>query len=797
MTSEELGFLAINNKDHQEAINIFKRALEKKKTVNAFMGFGLAHYHLEDFLTARWAFNKVLELDANNKEAIDYIEKIDKIEKNKTKPLPRRQSFFRTMNDYFEIFDGKWKSFFIKGINLGLGLPGYSPGEYPIKKGTYLKWFEMIYQLGINAIRIYTIHPPSFYEAFYQFNQHKEKLYLFQGIWTELPENNDFYESEYLNYIINNIKNTIDIIFGNAYLPEKRGYPDGRYEHDISPFTIGFIFGREWESCAVRIFNEKLERIPSSYEGKFLCINNASPFEKWITERLDFMLEYEYEKYGLLHPVSTISWPTLDPLNHPSESNHEDDLLLQGLKPAKEVCNENEDMESLSLSGIKSLKESSFFITYHVYPYYPDFMNNDYLHEKNPYFAYLKELKSYYGNIPVLIGEFGVPSSREITHWHKEGWHHGGHNESRQGEINGLLMKAIFESGMAGGILFSWFDEWFKRNWLFSPYVIPPERNSLWFNLQDAEQNYGLMAMYPNYPQKKVNLSGQKNDWINATILYEKKAPVIFRFDDGADDARTLEKMMVQHDEGFLYVLIETKGKINFSKAHYLIGIDTFSSESGEFLLPFNLNVKSPIGLKFLFHIAGTNKSRVLVCKNYDKYLNTGRGEIKPIESHQGEWVTMQNKTNERRFSKDGKSVYPARIFTMSNLRFGSLDIKSPFYDSLADFFYKENMIELRIPWSLINFTDPSSKRVLWMDKQGNTKKTEGIKFIAISYKPEDDHLFAKRTGMKTNMADSLPENLLKENIKTYSWEEWDSPIYFTYLKRSYFKYKEFLTDIP
>lgn len=795
MNFEELGFLAINNKDYQEAINIFRRALENKKSAKAFLGFGIAHYCLEDYLTARWAFYKVLELEPNNKEALSYISNIERNEKKP--PASKRLSLFRASDNYLEVYNKSWSKLFIKGINLGLGLPGYFPGEFPIKKGTYLKWFEMIARLGVNTIRIYTVHPPSFYEALYQFNESGKRLYLFQGIWAELPQDNNFYNVQYIADIKENTKNAIGVIFGNADLPERPGYPNGRYEYDVSAYTVAFIFGREWEPCAVKGFNERHERKLKDYKGNFLSISNGTPFEIWITEICDFLQGYEYEKYGVFHPVSVCNWPTLDPLNHPSESNYEEELLLQGIKLRKEICNENEDMESLNLSGIKSQKGNSFFITYHVYPYYPDFMNNDYLGEGNPYLAYLRALKSHYGNIPVLIGEFGVPSSREITHWQRDGWHHGGHNESRQGEINGLLMKAIYESGMTGGILFSWFDEWFKRNWIFLPYEIPPERNPFWFNIQDAEQNYGLLAMYPGYPRKKVNLIGQKEDWTNAVVLYEKTDSMTFRFNDGFDDARTFRRMSVQHDEGFFYILIETKGEIDFTKANYIIGMDTCCSESGEFLLPLNINLISPVGLKFLFHIAGKEKSRALVCKSYDKYLNIGKGEIKPIESYQGEWVVMQNRVNERRISKNGKRFYPSRVFSMSTLRFGNGDIKSTFYDSLADFFYKENIIELRIPWGLINFTDPSSKTVLWMDKDGKTKKTGGIKIIAISYKPKNSYLFAQKTDMENNITDSLPKNLISENIKIYSWEEWDTPIYHTYLKKSYYKYREVLLDIP
>jgi hypothetical protein len=133
----------------------------------------------------------------------------------------------------------------------------------------------------------------------------------------------------------------------------------------------------------------------------------------------------------------------------------------------------------------------------------------------------------------------------------------------------------------------------------------------------------------------------------------------------------------------------------------------------------------------------------------------------------------------------------------MSRLRFGSLDANSPDYDSLADFFVRENRIELRIPWGLINVTDPSSKKVLWLDRNGMTKETAGVRLLAVSYKPEEGLLVASRTGRTFHHTDSLPRELEASHIKTYAWEGWDTPIYHTYLKESYFRYRQILQAIP
>jgi tetratricopeptide (TPR) repeat protein len=135
MDNEELGFLAIKNGDHQEAFNIFSRAIEQKRSSKRFIGLGVSSHNLGDYDTAKWAFYKAIELEPENKEALRYLSEIEKITKHAH--APRRQSLFRASSNYLEFYnDGRWSKFFIKGINIGLGLPGYFPGEYPIKMAT-------------------------------------------------------------------------------------------------------------------------------------------------------------------------------------------------------------------------------------------------------------------------------------------------------------------------------------------------------------------------------------------------------------------------------------------------------------------------------------------------------------------------------------------------------------------------------------------------------------------------------------------------------------------------------------
>ena len=106
-------------------------------------------------------------------------------------------------------------------------------------------------------------------------------------------------------------------------------------------------------------------------------------------------------------------------------------------------------------------------------------------------------------------------------------------------------------------------------------------------------------------------------------------------------------------------------------------------------------------------------------------------------------------------------------------------------------------MIELRIPWGLMMVTDPSSKTIYW--KQGNqeTRQTDGLRCIACSYKPEQQEgLWAKDTGKANNATDALPRVMLPQTIRTYSWSDWNVPLFHFYEKKSLAIYSRHLKEI-
>ncbi len=407
---------------------------------------------------------------------------------------------FKTLGNHIAMQTGSdYRSLMLKGINLGSSPPGYFPGEigYAISPHQYEKWIKEMADAGFNCLRVYTLHPPVFYEKLADYNQrHPDNpLLLFQGIW--LDEVEDYYDPasyDLLNRIASfskEIHEVVDCINGNGDVAYRYGRSFGRYISDVSRWTAGYIIGREISPQEVDTTDN---RHPStnSYSGTNFNITGATASEVFATEMLDITVKYEDLNYSVKRPVSISSWPTLDPLTHPTEIYTDEDKATY-------------DIAKITLKN----PEPGIFASYHAYPYYPNFISQDPSYRTysdsygpNSYLGYLNALKNHYSGMPLVIAEFGVPSSWGSAHQSYSDMHHGGYSEQQQGENNMRLMHNIIDAGCAGGFMFAWMDEWFKPTWIVSYLeaygmvsgeVTIPTRQ-LWHNLTSPEQNFGLLA---------------------------------------------------------------------------------------------------------------------------------------------------------------------------------------------------------------------------------------------------------------------------------------------------------------
>ena len=195
----------------------------------------------------------------------------------------------RVTGDRFQILDaqGEWQDSFLAGVNIGLGIPGFFPGEYAIGQSTYFTWFTQIDRMGANVIRVYTPQAPGFYQALYEYNRlAATPLYLLQGVY--MDENDVLHHADVFapdSIVIRDMRQDIidcvNMLHGNAVILESPGKASGVYRYDVSHYVIGWILGIECEAKLVNGTNASHPDI-NSFEGEYVYARDAAPFEVFI-----------------------------------------------------------------------------------------------------------------------------------------------------------------------------------------------------------------------------------------------------------------------------------------------------------------------------------------------------------------------------------------------------------------------------------------------------------------------------------------------------------------------------------
>ena len=178
--------------------------------------------------------------------------------------------------------------------------------------------------------------------------------------------------------------------------------------------------GVEWDPIAVHSTNRKNRHVPP-YRGRYITTRGpANPMESWIAQHLDSVAELEARR-GWSRPITFTNWLTADPLRHPSEPSLQEDLV-------------SVDAMHMRATG---RWPGGFFASYHVYPYYPEFLRLEKGYQTyqrpdgkvDPYAGYLHALRAHHKGQAVMVTEFGQPSSIGIAHLGPLGRNQGGHSE--------------------------------------------------------------------------------------------------------------------------------------------------------------------------------------------------------------------------------------------------------------------------------------------------------------------------------------------------------------------------------
>jgi len=713
----------------------------------------------------------------------------------------------RTRGEGFELLrDGRWRPFFIKGVNMGLALPGRFPSEFPTDSALYARWLGQISAMHANALRLYTILPPEFYRALRAHNltHPGAELYLVHGVWTELPPRNDFSDAAFNAGFADEIRRVVDLLHGAAEFAAQPGHAGGRYDADVSKWTIAYVLGREWEPYSVEGYDAD-PSAPRKHLGRHLTLTSGTATEAWMVRMCDLLLTYEDETYNAQRPIAYTNWPTTDPIKHPTEVSYEQQMKWRGLTyrrdPGAEPIHEEESV-SLDPSRVQRTARNvaGWFASYHVYPYYPDFLIHDPGYARassslgrSNYFGYLQDLRRVHRGIPLLVAEFGVPTSRGSAHLQPQGMDHGGLSEQQAAAIDVRLAKEIRESGAAGAIVFAWIDEWFKKNWFIAEFERPAERGRLWHNMGNPEEHYGMVALRPGVEGKVPLPGGPIAPWQALAPLQRGRLL-------GTDSVT----MRVGSDEGFVYVALESAAwrarAFPWDATRLQLAIDTHGATLGQGLLPTS-GLFSQAGFEFLVELNGPADAQLRVLPEYSPYrspIEVESGEFygepfrRPLLSvrrEDGVFDTLYALLNRPRYIAEGRKVRGVGR-NVGRLRYGRAQD-----DSNADWWYDaaSGMVQLRLPWGLLNVADPSSRRVMTESdpeqalgrrpgappSQRASVATEGFRFAAVAWRPGPDVL-------GTIPALDAQGHFTIERMPLWTWPTWETPTWHEYLKPAY-----------
>ncbi|MDP2958439.1 MAG: tetratricopeptide repeat protein [Longimicrobiales bacterium] len=732
-----LGYVALREGADAEAGRLFGDvAAERPDDVDALVGLGLVAWRAGDLEAVRVRFLRVAELVPDHPTALEYLGRLPA----ELGPAPERPPLVlpdtlvfpaRTRGDRFEVRTPRgWEPFYIKGVNLGAALPGRNPSEFP-DSATYVRWIADMAGMNANTVRVYTVHPPHFYKALREHNLRHPgaPLWLIHGVWTELPEKqkHDYLAPAFEEPFFTEMERVVDVLHGRADLAPRPGHATGYYTADVSPWTLAHILGREWEPYSAMAF-DSLRADFTRWEGRFVSLREGNPMEAWLAKAADHIVAYETDTYRQQRPVAYTNWPTLDPLDHPTESTRDEEVAIRrALGETVDFRPREYDNDVLGLDATRMRASPAFpagvFASYHAYPYYPDFMGVQPSYAEaassfgpSRYFGYLRELKARHPGMPLVISEYGVPASFGSAHLQPQGLHHGGLDEAAMAEGDRRLTRELAEAGMAGGAVFAWMDEWFKRNWLVVEFELPADRNRLWYNRLDAEQHYGMIAMDAEPPLAGVTLAERRAAWADVAPLYRTEGGTVRAAADAA----------------YLWLYVETPGRRAGDVLH--VGLDMIHPEAGDRRWPGREGPSLGVGLEFVVTDDG-REVRVLADPpmNPFRMVEVGRGTrarpAPPFEVADPPAGLFRGRL-EQRFNLPYRSVanddgrYDSLRVLPNRRRVGrdSTEVEAVGYDRgilpggpSPDGFWERDgdALEIRIPWLLINVTDPSSRRVL------------------------------------------------------------------------------------
>ena len=268
----------------------------------------------------------------------------------------------------------------------------------------------------------------------------------------------------------------------------------------------------------------------------------------------------------------------------------------------------------------------------------------------------------------------------------------------------------------------------------------------------------------------------------NSSISYPDKSIDEWSNDDITTEEENLS-LSTKSDEKYLYLMVKSSDNIDFSKSEISIDLDVTPRSGSNHSSQFNLNFERPVD--FIINIKGQEDSSVYVHEYYNEFTfnknknkNKQRPDLMQYTHDMDEFSKILMEVRPKVYMESSEEFLDELNYEAGKLVHGDGNPSSENFNSVADFYIGENYVEIRIPWGLLNFMDPSKRQI-----KDDFYEEFKIRQLQISI------IFV---GLTIKENDSIVKRLKSESYKLNGWM---LPKYHERLKESYYILKEELTS--
>lgn len=296
-------------------------------------------------------------------------------------------------------------------------------------------------------------------------------------------------------------------------------------------------------------------------------------------------------------------------------------------------------------------------------------------------------------------------------------------SENEQGSAIVDALRTVKDNRMLGGVIYDLNDTWSAVGSDMAKYT-SGSSSYLWHNTCDSAQMTGLVALDSVMPDTP-GLVLSDDDLVQAVSMYS--------------------------DEGYIYITLQLFEELDYKENAMFVGIDTYQRNDGEYYYAKDFTHTSLSGMEYSLRFDGKQEAALYVTRNYDRT----RGSAVTKESYTGE------------YDKVADLVYGG---------FSSGD---------THFYQTGSTVNIRLPWTWLNASDPSKKLVISdpsLDKQqAKTVTTNGILVsVMIGERKEGDLIYA------------FPFDKHDPGYKVFEWSKWEKVNYTIRQKESFDILKRF-----